>query len=130
MKKTEIKGTDKSPKFILEPLRGSIKILGRSTMMFPQEFYPPILETLKEYANNPAEKTHLFIDLEYYNTLSSKYMLSLLKIISRINQKPRKEVKIIWYFEEDDFGIRNDIKMFSKLINHPIYAVEYEMACS
>ena len=128
MIKVEIKGTDKSPKFILEPLRGSIKLLGRSTMLFPQEFYPSLIKSLEEYAKSPAERTHLFIDLEYYNTLSSKYMLNILKIVSRINQQPKKEAKIIWYFEQDDFGIRDDIKIFSKLIEYKIHAIEYEMA--
>jgi len=128
MSKIEIKGTDKTPKFVFEPLRGSIKILGRSTMMFPQEHYPTIVKVLEEYAQDPVENTHLFIDLEYYNTLSAKYLLSILKIISRINQIPNKEAKIIWYFEEEDFTIRDDIKLFSKLINHKIHAIEYEMA--
>jgi hypothetical protein len=128
MKKIEIKGTEKSPKFILEPIRGSIKILGRSTMLFPQEYYPSIISALEEYAKNPPETTHLFIDLEYYNTLSSKYILELLKIVSRINHNPKKSVKIVWALEDDDLGIRADIRMFSELIQYKIHQLAYEMA--
>jgi hypothetical protein len=128
MRKIEIKGTEKSPKFIFEPQRGSIKILGRSTILYPHDFYSSIIKLLEEYAKNPTEKTHLFIDLEYYNTLSSKYMLNILKIVSRINHNPKTTAKIIWYLEEDDLGIRDDIKLFSDLINHKIYTIEYEMA--
>ncbi|MDB4533811.1 DUF1987 domain-containing protein [Vicingaceae bacterium] len=128
MKQIEIKGTEKSPKFILEPTRGSIKILGRSTMLNPHEFYHSTIRMLVEYSENPPKETNLFIDLEYYNTLSSRYILNILKIISRINHQQNSTAKIVWYVEEDDIGIRDDIKLFSDLINHKIHMIEYEMA--
>ena len=126
MTKLEIKGTDKSPKFILEGSTGSIKILGRSTMVNPHEFYGSILSEIKKYALYPANKTHLLIDLEYYNTLSSRYLLNILKIISRINHLPKKEAKIIWYFDEEDYAIQEDIQLFSKITSFNIQSVAYE----
>ena len=72
--------------------------------------------------------TDLFMDLEYYNTLSSRYILNILKLISRINSLEGKEAKIFWYFDEEDYGIRDDIKMFSELIDHKIHEIEYELA--
>ena len=68
----KIKGTEKSTKSIFNPLRGSIKILVRPTMKFAKEFYPPIIKLLKEHSEAPTESTNLFIDLEYYNNLSSR----------------------------------------------------------
>ena len=128
MKTIELKGTEKTPKFILKPQSGSIKILGRSTMSSPHEYYNWITKEIEKYAENPIEKTHLFIDLEYYNTSSSKYLLNILKIVSRINQQTKKEAKIIWYFDEEDFGIIDDIALFSQLIDFKIHTIAYEMA--
>jgi hypothetical protein len=128
MRKIEIRGSEKTPKIIFDPQGGCIKILGRSTMTNPHEFYPTITKVLKDYCIDPAEKTHLFMDLEYYNTLSSRYILNILKLISRINSLEGKEAKIFWYFDEEDYGIRDDIKMFSELIDHKIHEIEYELA--
>lgn len=119
----EIKQTEKSPKFILNTKSGVIKLLGRSTMLHPIDFYAPLITLLEEYSKNSAKKTQFIIDLEYYNTLSSKYILSLLHLVANINQQ-QKEVEIIWNFEEEDFGIKEDIEMFSEIINHKIHTIE------
>ena len=128
MRKIEIKGSEKSAKIVVDPKNGIIKILGRSSMNCPQEFYPTINKILQNYCDSPVEKTQLFLDLEYYNTLSSRYILNMLKLISRINVMEGKESKIFWYYEEEDCGIKEDIKVFSELINYNIHAIEYEMA--
>ena len=128
MKEIKIKGTEATPKFVLEPKNGSIKILGRSTLPNPHEYYTFLINEIKNYTKNPADKTHLFLDLEYYNTSSSKYIFNILKIVSRINQQPKKEVKIIWYFDDEDYGIIEDIKMFSQIIAYKIHSIAYELA--
>lgn len=93
MRKIEIKGSEKSPKIVVDPKNGIIKILGRSSMNCPQEFYPTINKILQNYCDSPVEKTQLFLDLECYNTLSSRYILNILKLISRINVMEGKESK-------------------------------------
>jgi len=126
MRKIEIRGSEQTPKIVLNPKSGNIKILGRSTMTCPHEFYPTIIKMLQNYLDSPVEKTQLFIDLEYYNTLSSRYILSILKLVSRINSLEGKSSKIFWYFDEEDYGIRRDIKVFSELINYKIHEIEYD----
>jgi hypothetical protein len=44
----EMKGTERCTKLILKPLRGSIKILERSTMPFPQADCPSFIKALEE----------------------------------------------------------------------------------
>ena len=42
MKKFELKGSQKEPKLVLDLRNGSIKILGRSTMTNPYDFYSSV----------------------------------------------------------------------------------------
>ena len=128
MRQIEIRGSEESPKIILDPKNGNIKILGRSSMSNPHLFYPTIIKMLQNYCDFPVERTQLFLDLEYYNTSSSRYILNILKLVSRINNIDGKKAKIFWYYEEEDEGIIDDIKIFSELINYKIHAIQYEMA--
>lgn len=128
MKRIEIRGTLNTPKIILDPRNGSIKMLGRSTMTCPQEFYPSIIKMLEEYCKAPAEKTQLIIDLQYYNTLSARYLLSILKMVTRIRHNEGFDAKIFWFYDDTDSEIKDDIKLFSESIGYKIHAIEYELA--
>lgn len=119
---------NKNPKFIFDLNAGIIKILGRSTMNQPHNFYPSVISLIEEYAQNPVEKTRLIIDLEYYNSLSARYLLRIVELVSRIEIKKNHTVKITWHYDPDDKGIASDIKLFSKIIDFKIKAVAYELA--
>lgn len=119
---------NKNPKFIFDLNSGIIKILGRSTMSHPHNYYPSVIKLIEEYAQNPEEETLLVIDLEYYNSLSARYLLRIVELVSRIEIKKNHRVKITWHFDPDDRGIENDIKLFSKIIQFKINAVAYELA--
>jgi hypothetical protein len=62
MKNIEIKGAERSQKFILEILRGSIKILGKSTVRLPQTYCFSFIKSLEEQVRNAPETTSLFMD--------------------------------------------------------------------
>lgn len=118
---------NKNPKLVLDLNNGIIKILGRSTMHHPQEFYPSVINLIEEYYENPSKDTRLIIDLEYYNSLSSRYLLKIVEIISKIDWKRDHTVKISWHYDPDDIEIAEDIKLFSKVIHFRIYAIAYEL---
>ncbi|MCO6501253.1 MAG: SiaC family regulatory phosphoprotein [Vicingus serpentipes] len=126
MKKIEIAGTYSSPKIVIDSSTGIIKICGRSTMIKPQEFYPYVIEYIENYCNQPHTKSLLIIDLEHFNSLSSRYLLMIIELISKIEYKKGHHVKINWYFESDDIGIKENIKLFSKVIQFKINAIEHQ----
>lgn len=125
---SENTGFYKNPKLVFDLNDGIIKILGRSTMVHPQEFYPSVINLIEEYCKNPNYKTRLIIDLEYYNTLSSRFLLKIVELISRIELKRNHEVKIDWHYDPDDKGMAEDIKLFSRIIHFRINAIAYELA--
>ncbi len=130
MKKIEIVGTNKEPKLVLDLKNGVIKILGRSTMTNPYDFYSSVLCLIEDYSKQPQRKSFLMIDLEYYNTISVKYLLRIVELMSKINQKEGYELKINWYFNSEDIGIEEDIKLISEITQFKINAIvnEYEFA--
>ena len=126
MKKFELKGSQKEPKLVLDLRNGSIKILGRSTMVNPHDFYSSVLKLVDDYCKQPLKKSFLMIDLEYYNTLTVKYLLRITELMSKINLKEGYEIKMNWYFEAEDIGIAEDIKLISEIIQFKINAIEHE----
>jgi len=111
---------------VLDLRNGSIKILGRSTMVNPHDFYSSVLKLVDDYCKQPLKKSFLMIDLEYYNTLSVKYLLRITELISKINLKEGYEIKINWYFDAEEIGIAEDIKLISEIIQFKINAIEHE----
>ncbi|MFW5978872.1 MAG: DUF1987 domain-containing protein, partial [Bacteroidia bacterium] len=101
MESISLEGTTKTPTINLDPKKGTIEIKGRSIPENSIEFYRPIVEWLEEYANSPKKKTTVNVQLEYFNTSSSKCILDIFKKLESI-KKARNEVIINWYYEEDD----------------------------
>jgi len=123
-----LEGNNKNPDLIFDLNNGIIKISGRSTMLHPQDFYPSVINLIEEYVKNPNSETTLEIDLEYYNSLTKRFLLRIVELISRIELKRNHVVNINWHFDPDDEGIAYDIKLFSKIIEFRINAIAYELA--
>lgn len=119
---------NKNPKLIFDLNKGIIKILGQSTMKHPQEFYPSVINLVEEYCKNPHQTTKLVIDLKHYNSLSLRFLLKIIELISQIKYQKGKEVKIEWHYDPDDKGIADDIKLFSKIVQFKIEAICYQLA--
>ncbi len=56
---------------------------------------------MDEFTSIAPEKVIAKINLEYFNTSSSKYILEILKRL-RIIRKDGKDILVEWYYEEDD----------------------------
>ena len=96
-----IEGSKQTPeiKFIAES--GELEIKGRSIPENTFDFFNPVLIWLEEYAKNPAKKTIVKVNLEYFNTSSSKYILEILKRVKNV-MNDGHDVLVEWYYEEDD----------------------------
>ena len=101
MELVNIEGTPKTPTISLNSETGTIEIKGRSIPENSIEFYKPIVDWLDEYAKAPKEKTVVSIQLEYFNTSSSKCILDVFKKLENL-KKGKNDVVINWYYEEDD----------------------------
>jgi hypothetical protein len=98
-----IESTKKTPEIAFNA-DGRFRISGRSIPEDASKFYDDIFEWVYYYAQNPAESTTVDIELEYFNSGSSKALLHILRALAEINRKGLK-LTINWYYEEGDDDI-------------------------
>ena len=104
MEPISIEGTPKTPTVKFDSSQGLIEIKGRSNPENSIEFYKPLVDWLKEYAKNPGDITIVNIQLEYFNTSSSKCILEVFRKLEVI-YKAKHEVLINWHYKEYDEDI-------------------------
>ena len=78
MESLKIEGSPKTPTVNFDP-NGVVELKGRSIPENSIEFYKPIIAWLDEYNSNAQSETAVNIQLEYFNTSSSKCILDVFK---------------------------------------------------
>jgi len=118
-----IEGTPKTPTVNFNAETGVVEIKGRSIPENSVEFYKPLVDWLEEYKANPAAKTQVNIQLEYFNTSSSKCILDVFKKLEAIH-KAKNDVEINWYYEEDDEDMLEAGEDYESIIRIPFKMIE------
>ena len=85
-------------------------------------FYNPILDWLDKYSDDLNDMTEVQFRLDYFNTASSKMILDILLKLEEF-QDAGKEVKIKWYFAEDDEDMEEAGEEYAEIVDLPF---EYE----
>ncbi len=119
MEALRIESTHKTPRVILDPENGIFELSGRSIPEDALGFYKPIFDWLDAYAKAPLPVTHVRFDLEYFNTSSSKNILEILKRLEAIHTNGH-EVRVTWYYDEDDEDMEETGQDYQALLNLPI----------
>ena len=83
------------------------------------------MDWFTEYIENPNEKTIVEIKLEYINTASSKALFSLFLKLEEIVKKGL-EVKIMWYYADDDEDMKDVGEEYEDVIKVPFEHIEFE----
>ncbi|MEA2105977.1 MAG: DUF1987 domain-containing protein [Bacteroidota bacterium] len=123
MESISIEGTPKTPAVSFNAETGVIEIKGRSIPENSIEFYRPLVEWLEEYSKDPQKLTTVNIQLEYFNTSSSKCILDVFKKLESI-KKARNDVIINWYYEEDDEDMLEAGEDYESIIRIPFKMIE------
>ncbi len=126
MDKLEIQGTAKTPSIVFDPNEGRLEIKGRSIPENAIDFFKTLVDWLDEYAKNPKEMTEANIQLEYFNTSSSKCILDIFKKLESINKQEGKNVVINWYYEEDDEDMLEAGEDYQSILKIPFKMIEIE----
>ena len=87
MEKLIIEETEDTPEIILDPEQNIFKISKISVPENALDFYKPILEWIKAYAENPNVQTVFDFDLEYVNTASSKQVIQVILSLQKVAEK-------------------------------------------
>ena len=96
MDSINIEGTPKTPTISFDANTGVIEIKGRSIPENSIEFYKPLVDWLDKFADVAQGTVNVNIQLEYFNTSSSKCILDVFKKLENLQNKNRAEVVINW----------------------------------
>ena len=123
MEAITFEGTAKTPTIKFDAANGVFEIKGRSIPENSIEFYKPLVDWLDEYAKGPLDLTQVNVQLEYFNTSSSKCILDVFKKLENIH-KGKSEVIINWYYEEDDEDMLEAGEDYESIIRVPFKMIE------
>lgn len=122
MEDIKIVGSPKTPTVLFNAAEGVLEIKGRSIPENSVEFYKPLIDWIDNYAKSPQATTVVNVQLEYFNTSSSKCILDVFKRLEAINN----DVQVNWYYEEDDEDMLEAGEDYDAIINLPFKMIEVE----
>ncbi|MDG1238927.1 MAG: DUF1987 domain-containing protein [Flavobacteriales bacterium] len=102
---------------------GELLLKGRSIPENSIEFYKPLIEWIESYSQSPNSATVLNVQLEYFNTSSSKCILDVFKKLESVSGS---EVSVKWYYEEDDEDMLEAGEDYEAIIDLPFEMIEVE----
>jgi hypothetical protein len=96
-----VRGTEKTPDINFDHNAGKLFIGGRSYASDTYEFYNPLLTWVSEYITKSKDETTLEIKLDYFHSVSVKYLTNIIKKLVLLKEEG-KSLKIVWLYAEDD----------------------------
>jgi len=119
LKSLEISSTQKTPEISCNSLSGHISIIGNCVPEDGAEFFKPMMEWILEYNKHPNETTELEVDLHYFNTSSSRILLTIFRTILSVQEKG-SSLNIIWKYDEDDEDIKESGEDYQQILDFNI----------
>jgi len=117
--------TQTTPEIKLDSVNGLISFKGKIITVDCESLFKPLYDWLNVYVNQPASKTDIQIQLDYFNTLGTKYLTSFLKRIES-QLSPKNETKVYWFYDMDDEDMLEIAEDFQTVINLPFELIETE----
>lgn len=125
MKALLIQATMDSPYVNLDKDNNVFELKGKSLPENVNLFYQPIIDWFSEYFKDPNSETIINFKLDYLNTASSKALLSLFLVVEEA-VKIGINVKIKWYYEEDDEDMKDIGDEYSDIIQIPFEIIQID----
>jgi hypothetical protein len=113
----------RTPWIILEP--GMIFVMGRSIPENPGDFYRQVQAWITEYSKKYRGKTKISLGFEYINTASMKWIYTILRELSQVNEIAGNAT-ITWYFEQGDEDMKELGFILKSLVASPFTMIEVE----
>lgn len=124
MENIEIAGTLKTPTIFLNSESGTMLFEGRSNPENARDFFQPVMEWMEEYLKHPAQRTDLKINLELFNTSSSKYLMEILRKIRYLADNDHA-FNVTWMYEEDDLEMLDTAEAYEMMTGLRFEKVSY-----
>jgi len=113
-----IASTFKTPLIDGDINKGILKIAGKSLPEDAKAFFQPVRLWLANFYQTTASSIEVTIQLEYYNTASSKFLVNLLLQLEKL--QAQKSVVVNWIYDEDDIEMQETGEDFQNLIGDMI----------
>ncbi len=120
-----LEGSPKTPTVNFDPETGFLELRGRSIPENSIDIYKPLIDWLDKYGRSPQPKTALHVQLEYFNTSSSKCILDLFKKLEGV-RATGNEVTVLWHYEADDEDMLEAGEDYAGIINIPFKMIQIE----
>ena len=95
------------PTVDFEVATGRCSISGESFLEETAKFYSPMVEWIKAYSRFGKNIDFTF-SLTYFNTSTSKWILTILAELKKLEGQG-VAVNVVWHYHEDDVDMRDDI---------------------
>ena len=127
MENLVIEGGIKTPTVKLDHDNRQLLLEGRSIPEDTIRFFEPILKWIEEYIQTDRDAgTDLHINLEYFNTSTSRYLFGIFKILETYHTKGN-QIMIHWYYEKDDFEMLESGEDYASILKIPFNMVPVEV---
>lgn len=129
MENLNLNKTQKSPLVILNKDSHFFKFSGSSTLNDASEFYNPIIHWLDRYKklmnffsiyNTDTYQLSIDFELNYYNSVSKKYIYEIMKIIKEISILKNIKININWICEQENLDMLETGVQYKDLFQIPI----------
>jgi hypothetical protein len=97
-----VEQTPKTPQVDLNQFTGELILYGKSIPENAAKVYEPVFSWVSEYIRNPRSTTNFRINLEYFNTSSSIWLVKILKVLIQI-KNPDYVLILHIYIPLEDF---------------------------
>jgi hypothetical protein len=115
--------TEKTPAVRLDPAAGTLVIHGCSIPENADRFYGPLYDAVDRYALHPATRTVVEVDLQYFNSSTSKYLLDVFKRLEDLHAARTSTVVLEWRHAADDLDMKEAGEDYRALLEFPVKLV-------
>lgn len=115
--------TIKTPYINFDSSTGVFELSGKSIPENSIQFYQPVYEWLDKYVQSPLPKTDLKIQLDYFNTSSSKCIADVFKKLEMIIKNGKGEVNVTWMHDENDEDMEEAGEDYKSIIKIPSFNI-------
>jgi len=114
-----IASTAKTPEIQFDADQGQLILSGRSIPENAVDFYRPVLDWAQAVGSDAS--LTVMVQLEYFNTSSSKCLLDLFKRLEN-----GKDVKVKWHFDADDEDMLEAGEDYDHIVSLPFTFIEVD----
>ncbi len=116
----ELPATGKTPRVVIDPGQGVISFSGCSVPENADSFFSPLHDRIDAYATAPTARTMVRVELSYFNSSTSKYLLDIFKQLEDLHATGATRVSMEWLHQANDLDMQEAGRDYRSLLEFPV----------